>query len=320
MTKESPRRTGTATSRIAPDREGIVELAYEQFGAPDGEPLLLFAGLGMQMIMWHEQFCDALVERGFTVARFDHRDVGASTHLHEFGRPTLLQMMLRPSASPYQLTDMAADAISVLDALGWRRAHLVGISLGAMIAQEVAIRYPTRATLTSIAATASPRIGRLSLRTALRLQRMQDRKVTNREDAGQLMVDLFRFLGSPGYDMDEQWLREAGRRAYDRGYDQAGRLRHEAALIGSSDRRSGLATLDIPALVVHGEADRIWGIEGGRATADAIPGARFISYPGFGHGVLPRALWSEVIDEIYVLSQQSETGKESPTVAPTTSS
>lgn len=319
MTKasECPVRAGTATSRVAPDREDTVNIAYEQFGPPDGEPLLLFSGLGMQMIMWHEHFCEALVERGFTVARFDHRDVGASTHLHELGRPTMLQMMLRPSAAPYRLADMAADAIAVLDALNWQRAHLVGISLGGMIAQEVAIRYPARAaTLTSIAATASPRIGRLSMRTALRLQRMQDRSIADRNDAGQLMVDLFRLIGSPGFDMDEAWLREAGRRAYDRGYDQAGRLRHEAALIGSRDRRAELARLNIPALVIHGDSDQIWRLPGGRATAEAIPDARFMSFAGLGHGLLPRALWSAVIDEVRALTRKSGAAEGSPTTNP----
>ncbi|MFY1636693.1 alpha/beta fold hydrolase [Solwaraspora sp. WMMB335] len=276
-----------------------ISIAYERFGEPDGEPMLLVAGLGMQMIMWHDEFCEALTAQGFAVARFDHRDVGHSTHLHSAGRPTIMRMMLRPSTAAYRLSDMAGDAVAVLDALGWPRAHVVGISLGAMIAQEMAIRHPDRLlSLTSIAATASPRIGRLSMRTAMKLQRMQDRPVADREDAGQLMVDLFTFIGSPGYDMDHAWLREMGRRAFDRAYDQAGRLRHEAALMASRDRRAGLSTLRIPALVVHGEADRIWHLPGGRATADAIPQARFVTYPGLGHGLLPRALWPAVIDEI----------------------
>jgi pimeloyl-ACP methyl ester carboxylesterase len=258
----------------------------------------------MQMIMWHDDFCAALAARGFAVARFDHRDVGRSTHLHSAGRPTIMRMMLRPSAAPYRLRDMADDAACVMDALGWQRAHVVGISLGAMIGQEMAIHRTGRVrSLTSIAATASPRIGRLSMRTALRLQRMQDRPVADREDAGQLMVDLFGLIGSPGYDMDEPWLRDAGRRAYDRAYDQAGRLRHEAALMASKDRRPALAKLDLPALVIHGEEDRVWRLPGGRATAEAIPGARLLVYPGLGHGLLPRALWSTVIDEICRLAR-----------------
>lgn len=295
---------GTATSRVTADREDPVHIAYERFEASEGEPLLLLMGLGMQMIMWHEDFCAELTRRGFTVARFDHRDVGQSTHLHSFGRPTMLRMMLRPSTAPYRLTDMAGDTLAVLDALGWQRAHLVGISLGGMVAQEVAIRHPDRVrTLTSIAATASPRIGRLTLRTGMKLQRMQDRPVADREDAGQLMVDLFELIGSPGFDMDRDWLRETGARAYDRGYDQAGRLRHEAAVISSDDRRSALSGLDLPALVVHGDADRIWRPAGGRATAEAIPGAKLVTYPGLGHGLVPHALWPEVIDHICQLAE-----------------
>jgi len=256
-------------------------------------------GLGMQMIMWHDDLCDAFADRGFAVARFDHRDVGLSTHLHEAGRPTIMRMMLRPGAAAYRLGNMADDAVAVLDALRWRRAHIVGISLGAMVAQEIAIHHSGRLlSLTSISATANPRIGRLSMRMAMRLQRLQDRPVADRDEAGQLMVDLFDLIGSPGHDMDEPWLRERGRLAFDRGYDQAGRLRHEAALMASRDRRCQLAELRIPALVVHGEADRIWDLSGGRATADAIPGARMMTIPGYGHGVLPRALWPDVVDGV----------------------
>ncbi|WP_326552091.1 alpha/beta fold hydrolase [Micromonospora sp. NBC_01813] len=295
---------GTATSRVSDDRPQRIDIAYERLGSPDGEPLLLIMGLGMQMIMWHDEFCAALTDRGFAVARFDHRDVGRSTHLHADGRPTIMRMMLRPGTAAYRIGDMAGDAAAVLDALGWSRAHVVGISLGAMIAQELAIHHPDRVlSLTSIAGTASPRIGRLTMRTAMKLQRMQDRTVAGREDAGQLMVDLFGLIGSPGHDMDGAWLREMGRRAFDRGYDQSGRLRHEAALMASRDRRAGLASLRVPALVVHGEADRIWRLPGGEATAAAIPGARLVTYPGFGHGLLPRALWPDVVDNICQLAQ-----------------
>ena len=301
MTNEpaGPFAAGMAASRERIDGGAELKIAYECLGPPDGEPLLLVMGLGMQMIMWHDEFCGALAERGFAVARFDHRDTGESTHLHDAGRPTLPRMMLRPGSAAYRLRDMAGDAAAVLDALGWRRAHIVGISLGGMVAQELAVHHADRVrTLTSIAATAAPRIGRLSLRTALRLQRMQNRPVADREDAGRLMVDLFDLIGSPGHDMDRDWLREAGRRAHDRAYDQAGRLRHEAAVMASTDRRAALREFDIPALVVHGEDDPIWRPEGGRATAAAIPGARLIVRAGLGHGVLPRALWPEVIDEI----------------------
>ncbi|SCG65010.1 alpha/beta fold hydrolase [Micromonospora rifamycinica] len=304
MTTESgqARLTGTAVSPHA-GRPGGIHIAYESLGRPDGEPLLLVMGLGMQMIMWHDDLCAAFAGRGFTVARFDHRDVGASTHLHEAGRPTILRMMLRPGRAAYRLPDMAGDAVAVLDALGWPRAHVVGISLGGMIAQQIAIDHPGRVlSLTSISATASPRIGRLSMRTAMRLQKLQDRPVENGEQAGQLMVDLFDLIGSPGYDMDERWLRERGRIAFDRAYDQAGRLRHEAALMASRDRRAQLAELRVPALVVHGEADRIWNVAGGRATAEAIPGARLMTFPGYGHGVLPRALWADVVGGVAALA------------------
>jgi pimeloyl-ACP methyl ester carboxylesterase len=290
---------------IEPAREGFaqvgeIRIAYQRFGPDDGEPLLLLNGVGMQMIMWHEEFCAALVERGFSVARFDQRDVGKSTHLHQYGRPSILRMLLRPSSAPYTLRDMAGDAVSVLDALGWQRANVVGISMGGMIAQEMAIHHRQRVrTLTSIAATPTPKIGRISIAMARRLNKLQDRKISSRDDAGQLMVDLFALMGSPGYDMDEAWLREAGRRAYDRGYDVPGRLRQEAALMASRDRRAALSQLtDLPTLVMHGDADPIWAPAAGKATAEAIPGARLVMLPGMGHGLIPRALWPRVIDEI----------------------
>jgi pimeloyl-ACP methyl ester carboxylesterase len=305
----SKARTDTAqapaeglTAAVA--RNGEIEFCYERIGPVDGKPLLLINGIGMQLIMWREEFCVALADRGFAVARYDQRDVGRSTHLHSAGRPTIAQMLLRPSSAAYTLRDMADDAVSVMDALGWSRAHVVGISMGGMIAQELAIQHRDRvASLTSMMATASPRIGRLSIRTARKLNRLQDRPVADRDDAGQLMVDLFTFMGSPSSDLDEAWLRDAGRRAYDRGYDQAGRLRQEAALMASKDRRAALRTLDLPALVVHGQDDPIWAPVAGRATAEAIPRARLVTFPDLGHGLLPQALWPAVIEEICRLAR-----------------
>ncbi len=141
-------------------RHGAIELAYETSGAPGGEPLLLISGTGVQMLMWPDAFVAALVGRGFCVTRFDNRDVGLSTHLTQAGNPGWLKPLIRHAAAPYRVEDMADDAAAVLDALGWDRAHIVGTSLGGMIAQTMAIRYPSRVrTLTSIMSTPSARIG-----------------------------------------------------------------------------------------------------------------------------------------------------------------
>jgi pimeloyl-ACP methyl ester carboxylesterase len=273
-----------------------VKIAYEVLGPPGGEPLLLVMGLGMQMLAWPDDFCAGLVRRGFMVVRFDNRDTGLSTHLRRAGSPSLPMLFLRPGAvAAYRLEDMADDAVAVLDAMACPSAHVVGASLGGMIAQTLAIRHPRRArTLTSIMSTPSPRVGRPTLAALLALR---PQRVRTRDEAGQRMVDVFRAIGSPGYPLDEHWLRELGRRSYDRSHDPAGVLRQLAAIGASADRRPGLAHLRLPALVLHGEADPLVPAIGGWATAAAVPGARLVIYPGMGHH-LPRELWPAMIDEI----------------------
>jgi pimeloyl-ACP methyl ester carboxylesterase len=294
----------TTSIPLAKTYHDRVEIAYETFGSPPNEPLLLIMGVGMQMLLWHTDFCTALVDRGFMVARFDNRDVGLSTHFSAAGVPSLLKMITRPAiAASYQIDDMADDAVAVLDALGWGSAHVVGGSLGGMIAQAMAIRHPSRVrTLTSMMSTPSPRIGRMKIRIAMTLARLQKQAVTSREDAAQRMVDMYQIIGSPGYPSDEAWLREVGRQSYDRGHDPGGRLRQQAAMLASGDRRAALAKLRLPTLVVHGEDDPIFLPSGGYATAAAIPDARYVTYAGMGHN-LPRALWPTIIDEICVVAE-----------------
>ena len=281
-------------------RHDDVDVAYERIGTGDGEPVLLIMGLGMQMIGWPDDFCADLVGRGFTVARFDNRDTGLSTHFHQAGSPSMLRLFTQPgAAAAYRLTDMADDAVAVLDALGWASAHVVGASMGGMVAQTLAIRHPARLrSLTSIMSTPSPRIGRPRL-TALAA--LSGREVGGREAAAQRMVDTFRIIGSPGFEFDEPWLREIGRRAYDRSHDPAGVRRQLAAIQASGDRRRLLAGVRVPTLVLHGEADPLVRPAGGRATAAAVPGARLVTYRGMGHS-LPRELWSTMIDEIQRLA------------------
>ena len=282
---------------------GDIVLAYETSGPPGGEPLLLISGTGAQMLIWPEGLCAALADRGFQVARFDNRDSGLSTHLTGVSAPGWLTAMLRPSAAPYRLADMADDALAVMDALGWPDAHVVGASLGAMIAQALAIGHPGRVrTLTSIMSTPSARIATMPTLAAIRaLARAAGTPVTSSEQAGDRAVALKKVIGSPGYPLDEDMVRDIAARSFQRHPDaeQAERddQRQRAAVIASGDRRPALAGLRIPTLVIHGEQDPVIRLRGGRATARAIPGARLVTYPGMGHD-LPAALWPSIVAEI----------------------
>jgi pimeloyl-ACP methyl ester carboxylesterase len=282
-------------------RNGAIDIVYETMGPDQNEPLLLIMGTAGQLITWPDGFCQGLVDRGFRVARFDNRDSGLSTRLTEHGTPNQLRMLFSPaSAAVYTLHDMAADAVAVLDDLGWPAAHVVGMSQGGAIAQTMAAEFPERVlSLTSIASQPAPRIGQPSPRDLIKVIRIANpRRVKTADDAGQYTVDLQRIVGSPAYPADEAELRAKGRSGYERGgLDMAAVQRQTAAIAASGDRRSALATVRVPTVVIHGEDDKMIRLVAGRATADAISGARFVTFPGMGHE-LPAPLWSSIIDEI----------------------
>lgn len=282
-------------------KNGNVSLAYEVFGT-SGEPLLLLMGVGMQMLMWHDDFCRELVSRGFQVARMDNRDVGLSTHLSELGEPKMFDMIVRPKkAARYSIQDMAKDAIAVLDQLGWKSAHIVGGSFGGMIAQQVAIDYPERVrSLTSIMASPSFKIGRAKIRFNIKVGGLMAQPLHNEAEAAEQQVAAFKLLGTPekNYPLDEAWLREIGAESYRRGYDPAGKLRQQATMIAAPDRTKALQKLHVPTLVMHGEVDQLIRVKGGIATAKAIPGAKLVVLKGVGHGAFPRQVWPQMIDNI----------------------
>ncbi|MEV6600586.1 alpha/beta hydrolase [Actinoplanes sp. NPDC051346] len=281
-------------------RNGAVEIAYEVFGPADGEPLLLVSATEAQMVMYPRDLCAALVGAGFQVVRFDNRDAGLSTHLSGRPAPAPFVAALRPSTAPYQLTDMAADAVAVLDALGWESAHVAGSSMGGMIAQTVAIGYPSRVrSLTSISSTPSVRVGaRPPLKVLRAMTRLLAQPVRTAEEAAEREVAIYRLMGSPGYPLDEAMVRGIGRESYERHpSDPVSGRRQRAAVAASGDRRPALSGLRMPALVIHGDEDVMMRPKAGRATADAIPGARLVTYPGMGHD-LPRARWPAVIEEL----------------------
>jgi pimeloyl-ACP methyl ester carboxylesterase len=278
-------------------RVGDVELAYETFGDRSDPPLLLVMGLGTQMLGWRTAFCEQLSERGFFVVRYDNRDVGRSTKFSAHRPPTAAQLLRRDrKAAAYSLADMADDGIGLLDCLGLGAAHVVGASMGGMIAQTIAFRHPDRVlSLVSIMSNTGARwSGQPSLGMYGTLLRRAPR---DREGYIEHQMKVFAKTGSPGFPRDEADLRELATMSFDRGYDPAGSGRQLAAIIAAPDRTKDLAAIRVPTLVIHGEKDKLVAPSGGRATAKAIPGARLLTIAGMGHD-LPRPAWPRIIDGI----------------------
>jgi pimeloyl-ACP methyl ester carboxylesterase len=278
-----------------------IEICYETFGEPGGRPLLLVMGLGMQMIGWDEDFIGLLVDNGHHVVRFDNRDVGLSSHMPE--APDLMAALGGDtSGAGYLLADMADDAAGLLEVLGWASAHVVGASMGGMIAQSLAIRHPGRVrTLTSIMSTTGPGVGQP---TEAAMAALLTPPSPNREAAAERALASWRVIGSPGYAMDTERVAWVARESYDRAYDPQGVARQLTAILASPDRAEGLRGLTIPALVIHGEDDPLVTPPGGAATADAIPGAKLLTFPGMGHD-MPRELWPVFVEAITELTGRS---------------
>jgi pimeloyl-ACP methyl ester carboxylesterase len=286
---------GLSEERLAPCNG--IELAYQEVGDPEAEPLLLIMGLGTQMLGWDEELCVQLAERGFRVVRFDNRDIGHSTMLEAAGVPSRLDLFLgRRGSAAYLLSDMAADTIGLMDHLGIESAHVVGASMGGMIGQALAIERSGRVkSLVSIMSTTGGRtVGTPSLRA---FGMMLAKAPRGRDAYVERIVKTFRLIGSPSYPMDEPLFREMAGRMYDRSHNPKGVLRQMHAITASGDRTAALRKLSLPATVIHGTRDPLVRPSGGRATARAIPGARLRIVEGMGHD-LPRELWPLFIDEI----------------------
>jgi pimeloyl-ACP methyl ester carboxylesterase len=279
-------------------------LEYESLGDEKGEPLLLIMGLGAQMTRWPAALTDKLVAAGFRVIRFDNRDVGLSQKLDAAGPPNMAAIVealgrgAKPDAA-YTLDDMAADAVGLLDALGIRRAHIVGASMGGMIAQLVAADYPDRVlSLTSImSTTGAPDLPRA---TPEAMAVLNDRGPDPQKDFEGFLahsVKGSRVIGSPGYPADEAELRERAAADFRRCYYPVGFARQYAAVMASGERRSKLGRIKAPTVVVHGEADPLVPLAGGRDTADNIAGAELEVITGMGHD-LPMAVHDKVVAAI----------------------
>jgi pimeloyl-ACP methyl ester carboxylesterase len=283
----------TPKERIA--TVGDVELAFESFGDSSDPAVLMIMGLGAQMIFWPEELCEMLAGRGHYVVRFDNRDAGRSTKLHGHAPPPLGRLIAGPveeSEVPYLLHDMARDAAGLLDHLGIGRAHLVGASMGGMIAQELAIDDPGRVvTLGSIMSTTGDRS--VGQPTPEAVAVLMTAPPTDLEGYVEGFVGARRALGSHGLGFDEQRTRRLAERCYGRGYFPDGTARQFAAILASGDRTAALARIEAPTVVVHGSDDPLIDVSGGRATAAAIDGAELVLIEGMGHD-LPEGAWSQI--------------------------
>src|SRR4051812_43221219 len=292
LASAGPGRSGEQVAAI-----GELELCYETFGQSSDPALVLIMGLGTQMIAWRDEFCEQLAARGFFVVRFDNRDVGRSSRLDHLPVPTRMQLVRRDKrAAGYTLDDMALDVVGLLDQLEIERAHVVGASMGAMIAQTVAAKHPARVlSLVSImGSTGSRWSGQPTLRA---LKVLLSVPPADRDGFVEHMLKTFTIIGSPGFDRDEAELREFARTAFDRGRNPAGSSRQLAAILAVGNRTPALRHITAPTLVIHGSADTLVRPSGGRATVNAISGAKLLEIEGMGHD-LPREAWPEIIDAI----------------------
>jgi pimeloyl-ACP methyl ester carboxylesterase len=287
-----------------------ITLCYETFGDPSDPTALLIMGLGTQMIAWQEDFCLELAARGLHVVRFDNRDIGRSTHVA--GRPpTIPQLLTRSSrAARYTLAAMADDTAGLLERLELAPAHVIGASMGGMIAQMLASHHPraVRSLVSIMSNTGSIRNGQPSMRISSMFLRRAPR---GRDAYIDHMVRVFATIGSPGLPREESDIRALAALSYDRDHDPEGPGRQLAAIIASGDRTPELHGITAPTLVIHGAADRLVRPSGGRATARAIARSQLMLIPGMGHD-LPRAIWPRLIDAIAAHCARADAEAEHP--------
>ncbi|MES2055086.1 MAG: alpha/beta hydrolase [Pseudomonadota bacterium] len=288
-----------------------ISIEYESYG-PDGAPaVLLIMGLGAQLTWWPIQLVDGLVERGYRVIRYDNRDVGLSAKFDAAGVPNLVQLAatlftgMTPSV-PYTLNDMAADAAGLLDALGIERAHILGGSMGGMIAQIFAATWPARTlSLTSIMSTTGNPAVPQSSATAMAALTTRPAGI-DLESIVAHGINTARVIGSPSYPTDAEALRQRIQSNFERSFHPTGFTRHMAAIYVAGDRRRAIATITAPTMVIHGVDDPLVPVEGGRDTAATIPGAKLLEIPGMGHDI-PVALIPTILDAFEEVARQPAT-------------
>ena len=279
-----------------------IELHYEEHGNPSDPAMLLIMGFGAQLTLWPDELVEALASEGFRVIRYDNRDIGLSHKFDGVKAPGLVKMTLMSKLGltprvPYTLADMAADGVGLLDALGIDKAHIVGASMGGMIAQHLAAKYPGRClSFTQIfSTTGDPKL------PAAKKEALQALVTRPKSDAEDALVEhgimLARTIGSPVYPSPEDRLRERTLTSVRRSFYPQGPTRHLSAIVADGDRSAMLREISVPTLVLHGEDDPLVPCEGGRATAECIPGAKLKTIPGWGHD-LPLELVDDLAQDI----------------------
>lgn len=290
---------------IAPVTPGV-DVCYQTFGSPDDDPLLLVMGLGGPMNWWDTDLCEQFARAGFFAIRYDNRDTGRSTHLKaKVTRSMLLRAFAgRRVRAPYSIGDLASDAFGLLDHLGLDAAHVVGVSMGGMIAQTMAVEQPKRVlSLTSIMSTTGRRsVGWQSpkLLPALIAPRSPGRAAYVEASAA-----MWRMIGSPGYPADHEELATRAGETYDRGFDARGVLRHMMAVLTQPDRTQRLRSLRVPTTVIHGLSDRMVHVSGGRATSSAVVGSELLLIDGMGHD-MPSALYPTFVEAVRRTADRAE--------------
>ncbi len=282
-----------------------VDLCYQVFGDPAAEPLLLVMGLGGPMTWWDPDFCARLASLGFCVVRYDNRDTGRSTKFTErVARASLVKAYAgRPVDPVYTMADLAADALGLMDHLGWESAHVVGVSMGGMIAQTMALEAPERVrSLTSIMSTTGQR--NVGWQHPRLIPTLLAPRGPGRRAYVEASAALWKLIGSPGFPQSHDAHAARAEETYDRGFSAQGVMRQMLAVVTQPNRTRALGALDLPALIIHGTKDRMVHPSGGKATAAAIPGAELVLIDGMGHD-LPPQLFARLAEDIKIVAARA---------------
>ena len=276
-----------------------IEIEYEVFGPDEGVPMLLCTGISVQLIWWWDEFVQKLVARGYRVIRFDNRDAGLSTHWHHMDLAASMNAAFADGEAPYTLSDIAADAVALLDHLGVDKAHIVGQSMGGMTVQTIALEHPERVlSVCSIGSTTGDTSVGQPDPAGLAGLMQGNTPPTDREEAADRYVATWTALAGANYPCDGARTRDVGLRAYDREHGSVGVIRHMAAIRASGDRTPRLAEIKVPVLVIHGTDDPLVTVSGGYATAKAIPNSQLHIVEGMGHDI-PPPLWDDFVELIH---------------------